>query len=163
MEYISGTPVCLPDKVRIALFQNPDLGVGVVFKDSKYKIWSVASYRDSKFTKQSISRMVLSGKFNDFAKDFVIVNKQGENCSANFDAKTSIDDNGYIHINDNAFLIKVIEDKNNPIYVGGKTVEAIEKQVREYVDKGVIKKPADFGPNGFSKKPIFEVSQPGMN
>ena len=158
-QLFSDQSLCLPSGVKYALFQNPDLGVCVVSRDKKFKMWSADSCRDSVFTRQSISKMILSGQVNDFVHDFVLVDKNGENCGANFKVKTSIDENGFIHINDTDYLVKVVEDANSARFIGGRNVEEIEKKVRSLIDMGIIKKPIGFTAKGFKDKPIFESPQ----
>ena len=103
--------------------------------------------------------MILSGQVNDFVHDFVLVDKNGENCGSNFKVKTSIDENGFIHINDTDYLVKVVEDANSARFIGGRNVEEIEKKVRSLIDMGIIKKPIGFTAKGFKDKPIFESPQ----
>ena len=138
--------IYLPQKVKEAMVQEPELGVCVVFKDNRRNVWSAMQHSATKFATQRVMSIVLSGKMSDFEHDFVIVDK---NCSANCDAKIMVDEYGIIHVEDDRCLIKPLEDAARPQYVSAKYIDELNNKINYLVRAKQVKRPEGFGKYGY--------------
>ena len=109
----------------------------------------------------SVSRYF--GHIDGYGKvDYVLINSDGEILKKNFDAKTVLDENDYIHIvsesKDLTHLVKAIEAKANPnvyYFFEGKNFEELNKKVKNAVERKSIKPPKNFNKkSGLTDKPI---------
>ena len=145
----------LPHSVTRAINLEPDLGVCVLFRNDKLNEWFYERLNSTDYSIEKLERIIYRGKYSDFEKDFAIINKDGEVCFSTCDIKVQKDDSEYIHINDNEFILKIIENAGMPFYVGGKTYEELVKVVKKLIENNIIRKPKDFGKNGFKNTPTF--------
>ena len=153
--------IYLPQKVKEAMVQEPELGVCVVFKDNRRNVWSAMQHSATKFATQRVMSIVLSGKMSDFEHDFVIVDKNGEICSANCDAKVMVDEYGIIHVEDDRCLIKPLEDALHPQYVSAKNMEELNKKINYLVRAKQVGRPDGFGKYGYPSE-SESASQPNF-
>ena len=148
--------VLLPKKLEYSINNNPKLGVCVIYKDNRINVWNSLQRTGSEFNKKAISTLLINDIYNDFANDFVVVNENGETCYSNCNASVAIDENGFIHINDDEYLVKPINDIKNPKYVGGRDIKAINRRTAKLIDDGKISTPKEFSKHGFTTLPIYQ-------
>lgn len=139
----------LPQNVRVSMFRNPELGVCVVYKDNKVGSWYASQLSTTKFAKQRVKSMVCNDKVSDFEHDFVILNKDGEICSANCDAKVDVDEYGIIHVENDRILVKPLEDAVSPQYVSAKNLEELNRKIKYLIKAKQVKPPKGFGKYGY--------------
>ena len=130
----------LPQRIRTAMFQDPILGVCVVFKDNKFKRWYSTNLSYSEYSLERLSNLMKRWKYSDFDQDFIILDGNGEVCCTNCKEEVTYDDKGLVMVGDNKYFVKIIKDKNYPQYVGGRTMEDIDKKVKSLVKNKKIKK-----------------------
>lgn len=139
----------LPETIRRAMYQDPELGVCVIFKDNKFGFWAASQCAVTKFAKQHLKSVVIGGKVSDFEHDFVIVNKNGEICSANCKAKIDVDEYGIIHVENDKLLVKPLEDADSPRYVSAKTLYELNRKIKYLIKAKQVKRPQGFGQYGY--------------
>lgn len=151
----------LPMNIRIEMHQNPELGVCVVYKDNRHNIWHAMQHSATKFATQRVQSLVFDGKVSDFEHDFVIVNKDGEICSRNCDAKIAVDEYGIIHVENDRCLIKPLENALHPQYVSAKNMEELNKKINYLVRAKQVGRPDGFGKYGYPTE-SESASQPNF-
>jgi hypothetical protein len=139
----------LPAKVKSAMCQNPELGVCVVYKDNRHNIWHAMQHSATKFAKLRVASMVFGGQVSDFEHNFVIVDKNGEICSTNYDAKISGDKLGVIHVENDKCLIRPLQDPMTPRYDSPKNMHELKSKIKCLVRAGQVKPPKGFGKYGY--------------
>ena len=139
----------IPAKVKSAMFQNPELGVCIVYRDNKNDIWHAMQHSATKYAKLRVATIVFGGQVSDFEHDFVILNKDGEVCSTNCDAKISVDKWGIIHIENDRCLIKPLENAVHPQYVSAKNMDDLNHKIKYLVKAKQATFPEGFGRYGY--------------
>ena len=139
----------IPEKVKTAICQNPELGVCIVYKDNKNGVWNAIQHSANKYAKLRVATIVFGGQVSDFEHDFIILNKDGEVCSTNCDAPVSVDELGIIHIENDRCLIKPLEDVTYPQYVSAKNMDDLNRKIKYLVKAKQAKSPAGFGKYGY--------------
>ena len=151
----------LASGIRSAMFQNPELGVCVVYKDNRFKRWSSMQLKDSDFSKSRIASIILNGKVSDFEEEFVVLDQNGSVCSSNTDAKITVDSNGIVHIEDDKMLIKPLPEGVSPQYVSAKNLYELNRKILYLVKAKQVKRPEGFGVRGYAQNDSSE-SQPNF-
>ena len=159
MENINVGRLCYEKRIKPSLEEDPKLGVCVLFRNDKYKMWFDSQCPLTDFTKHRIGKALADDYYSDFESDFVIIDKHGKVLYSNCDAEITIDENHYIYINDTSYLVTVIEDKEKPMFVGGKNKREIDKKVAGLVSQKIIKKPKDFDGQRLTRFPIYKQDQ----
>ncbi|MBQ3158445.1 MAG: hypothetical protein IJB98_01990 [Clostridia bacterium] len=147
--------------VKPSMIEEPRLGVCVVFKEDKYKMWFSHQLVLDDFSQYRLAKIISSEKYSDFEKEFVIIDKHGNVLYSNSNTKVVVDGNGFVHIDNDAYLIKVVDDDKNPRYIGGKDANEINKKVNSLVRDKTIKRPKDFIDSRFINPPLSQ-SEPGV-
>lgn len=155
----------IPASIGKALGDNPHKGVCAIYKDNETNEWSMKGLEGSPFNKRLITKIIQDGKWNEYAADFVIVNPEGMCCyKTKDDIQVQTDANGYVHIGDDEYLVKIINDpriRDTMCFIGGKNLEDINSRVARRVESGMMSQPKGFGSNGFEDGPISPEPQPG--
>lgn len=150
--------LCMDVKTMAALKENRQLGVGIAYKNDQTQKWGCVGKNATPPGPLEISEIMLNGQYNDACKTFVIVNKEGELCYTNSEQPVSVtlDQSGFIHINNDEYLIKPVEGVGTSTYIGGQNLGEINNKVQMAIDMGFVRAPQDFGPNGFTSAPVYE-------
>ena len=56
----------IPEKVEIEFNRNPEMGVCVLFKNNKFKVWGHINLPYSVYAKHRMTSLMLSNKYSDF-------------------------------------------------------------------------------------------------
>ena len=158
-------PIEIPASIGIAMGKDPYKGVCVIYKDEEKKEWSYRGLDGSRYDKGLITKIIKDGKWNDSSREFVIVDPKGRICyKTSDDIQVQVDANGYVHVGDEEYLVKIIDDPrvtDTMCYIGGKDLAEINHKVEDFSQIGFMYKPKGFGANGFEDGPIPVSSQPG--
>ena len=130
----------VPEKVQFEFNNNPELGVCVIFKNNIFKVWGHINLPYSNFANHRISSLMLNGKYSDFEKDFVIINSNGEICSANCNAKVEVN-NGVVCVNDSQYFVKPVQTKKVSTFVGAANINELNKKLNSLGVKPVTVQP----------------------
>ena len=149
--------LCMDLKTMEALKKHPRLGVAVAYQNNETKKWGCVGKNATPPGPLEISNFMLDGQYSEDATTFAIINPEGELCYTNSEDQICVnrDQNGFIHINNNEYLIKPIEGVGTSTYIGGETSDVIAHKLEMAVEMGFVKAPDGFGPNGFENPPIF--------
>ena len=151
----------LSANVRTAMFQNPELGVCVLYKDNKFKRWSTLQLRDSDFSKNKLASMILDGQMSDFEEEFVVIDQDGNVCATNAKDKTSVDGFGIVHIENDKMLVKPLAEGVSPQFVSAKNMHELNRKILYLVKAKQVKRPDGFGTRGYPEEPA-SASQPNF-
>ena len=153
------------DNLILDMKNNPDHEYCLIYKGadfcSDYFSLTLRSLGGVDF----LSKTKFYGTGFFWAPYFVLIDSEGNLLLRNNDFMEVVkDSNDYVHVSEKEeekYLIKLnpvtdkTEDKSKHIhYLGGKSFEYINKCILEFMRRGLLEKPNDFGDNGFNKKPI---------
>ena len=125
----------IPEKVEIEFNRNPEMGVCVLFKNNKFKVWGHINLPYSVYAKHRITSLMLSNKYSDFENDFIIINSQGEICSANCKTPVTVD-NGVICVEGSKYFVKPVQTKKVSTFVGAANIAELNKKLIQVGIKG---------------------------
>lgn len=129
--YLSEYPF-IPYDAREALEDNPRLGICVIFKkNSESKQWLTAQFRCEDYSFYKLNKMMLEDRYDYYFHDFVMLDDKGNVFYSNCDATITCTEKGLIIVNDNEYMIKAVNDKTFPVYVGGKNKEEMIKELEK--------------------------------
>lgn len=155
-KYSKNDYIILPTPINNTFLIDPSVGVFLLACDNKNRIWHGEQFMNTKHNKKRLSGLIFKNQYNDFEYNMVVINQNGQICYSNCKAEVSKDENGYIHINDNEYLVKVIEDKDFSLYIGGKDINELNNRASYAIYQKTIQCPKDFTAKGFKTQPIYE-------
>ena len=163
---IKNIPVEIPASIAIALKNNPHKGVCVVYQNDKDKTWSTRAMQGAPISYGIITSIIKDNQFNENSSSFAIIDYNGNLCYSNSDTmQITKDANGYIHVNNNEYLIKIIDDPkvtDTCCFAPGKDISEINRCISRRIDNGFMYRPSEFGQKGFTSFPIFEKNPTEM-
>ena len=145
------------------MLNNPNKVFGAIHKYDNIKDYYHCQPLQSLAGVGMLEQAIYFGKWAFYATDFAIIDTDGNVCYRNNDnIKVSTDKNGYVHIDDDKYLIKINinpEDERSVHFLGAANFEELNNITAGCISHNLLAKPRDFGPNGFIKTPIYEKAE----
>lgn len=129
----------LPEDIRKSFCTRPQLGVCFIYKHNSTNLWFHEKITSCEDSIPFILKKLYTDKYNDFFKDFIIINYEGQVCYKNCVVDIIKDEDGYLHIDNNQYCVLPI-DSPNYSYIGGKNKDEIHKKIKKLVIEKLIAK-----------------------
>lgn len=130
--------------IKPSLDRDPELGVCILYKNDKYGMWFSTQCPLLSIVEHKLYEILSRNYYSDFEKDFIVIDRNGNVLYTNNKAVVATDINGFIHVDNDSYIVCVVNDPLRPRYLGYQNINKLNKSVKSLISKKKIKELDEF-------------------